>query len=94
MPWKRPNPDLQNDPSYLTPRLNEVDAQLAENVQELKSLTTKPLFVEMFATMGRYGAGTPSGIANYSAGNYVCSISGNAGDKFVTVTDGTIADGG
>jgi hypothetical protein len=30
MPWKRPNPDLQNDPSYLTPRLNEVDAQLAE----------------------------------------------------------------
>jgi hypothetical protein len=31
MPWKRPNPDLQNDPSYLTPRLNEVDAQLADN---------------------------------------------------------------
>jgi hypothetical protein len=30
MPWKRPNPDLQNDPTYLTPRLNEVDAQLAD----------------------------------------------------------------
>jgi Zinc carboxypeptidase len=33
MPWKRPNPDLQNDPSYLTPRLNEVDAQLAERAR-------------------------------------------------------------
>jgi parallel beta-helix repeat protein len=39
MPWKRPNPDLQNDPSYLTPRLNEVDAQLADTEQDINILT-------------------------------------------------------
>lgn len=33
MPWKRPNPDLQNDPTYLTPRINEIDVQLHEKAK-------------------------------------------------------------
>lgn len=75
-------------------RLDNVDSRLLENSKKIAPLVIKPMFVEIMATMGRYGTGTPSGLTNYAEGNYVCSISGNAGDSFVTVTSGTIADGG
>lgn len=35
MPWEKRNPDLSNDPAYLEPRLNDLDAQLAENANKL-----------------------------------------------------------
>ena len=75
-------------------RLLSTEQQLAEMSNQVDALVLKPLYVETFASMGRYGIGTPSGVANYTGGNYVCTISGNAGDSFVTVTGGVIADGG
>lgn len=86
------------DKENLKARIDEdytiVTNQIEENERVVKSLILKPLYVETFASMGRYGTGTPSGVSKYSGGNYVCVISGNAGDKFVTVTSGTISDGG
>jgi|GEM_PF-6237252 len=78
--------------------INEVDtrlsAQFVETKKEVKAVTLKPLFVETFVDFGRLGTGTPTGIASYIGGNYVCDITGNVGESFVTITNGNIADGG
>ncbi|PAK50012.1 SGNH/GDSL hydrolase family protein [Priestia megaterium] len=78
----------------LNDKIGDLSQNISDRGKEVKSLIVKPLYVETFASMGRYGVGTPSGVANYTGGNFVCTISGNAGDKFVTVKSGTVADGG
>ena len=67
---------------------------LSDSINETKRVLLKPYFVEYFASFNKYGFGVPSGIANYPDGNYVLNVSGNAGDTFLTVTGGNIADAG
>jgi hypothetical protein len=71
-------------------RFGQLDARLADIAKTLM----KPFYIEYFASFSKYGLGTPSGIANYTGGNYVLTVSGNAGESFVTVTAGNIADAG
>jgi hypothetical protein len=77
-----------------TSELQNVNTQLAENTKELKKQFMKPQYVEFFGSFNKYGLGVPAGIANYTGGNYVLTVSGNAGDSFVTVQSGNIADAG
>lgn len=70
-----------------------VDSLMNEMEIRLDKAFTTPLFVETFSDFGRLGTGTPSGVSNYDGGNYVCTISGNIGESFVTVLNGTISDG-
>lgn len=83
-----------NGGQELKDSVDQTKAQLAETAKEVKAVTLKPLFVETFAEMGRLGTGVPSGVGNYTGGNFVANITGNAGDTFVTVTSANIADGG
>ncbi|MGE2624092.1 hypothetical protein ACQH8C_23345, partial [Escherichia coli] len=82
---------LSGDVTGVKSELQNQIGMLSDNIRSLK---LKPLFVELFSTMGKYGTGTPSGLSKYPNGNYLCTINGNAGDKFVTVTNGNIIDGG
>lgn len=71
----------------------EIDAT-NEKVKTIERFNLRPYFVEYFASFNKFGLGTPSGLANYTGGNYVVTISGNVGDSFVTVTNGNISHGG
>lgn len=71
-----------------------INTELVDINKRVDSMYLTPLFIEMFSDLGRLGTGTPSGIANYSGGNFVCTINGTVGDTFVTVTNGTVSDGG
>ncbi|MFE8704136.1 hypothetical protein ACFYKX_26570 [Cytobacillus sp. FJAT-54145] len=75
-------------------KFQAVDAQLAETSQEVKRNFLKPKYIEYFGSFNRFGVGVPSGIAKYTGGKYVLIVSGNAGDSFVTVENGNIADAG
>lgn len=75
---------------FLTQELDETK----EKIKTIERFNLRPSFVEFFASFNKFGLGTPSGITNYTGGKYVVTISGNAGDSFVTVTNGTITDGG
>lgn len=82
---------------YSATALANVNAQLAESTQKVTGMVRNfitPQYVEYFGSFNRFGLGTPSGVANYTGGNYVLSISGNAGDSFVTVQNGNITDAG
>ena len=70
-----------------TTRLDNFDTQLFK-------LNAKPYFVDGFGSFSRFGYGVPSGISNYSGGNYVLRVNGNVGDSFVTVINGDISHGG
>jgi hypothetical protein len=69
-------------------------SSLAQNAKEVSKRFTIPYFIEYFGSFNRFGIGLPSGIANYTGGNYVLFVSGNVGDSFVTVQTGNIADAG
>ncbi|WP_212934960.1 hypothetical protein [Bacillus hominis] len=86
--------DAKTDATTAKQKAEAATNQIEELTGNVRSLTLKPLFLELFATMGRYGTGTPSGVSNYPGGNYVCGITGQAGDSFVTVTGGDISHGG
>ncbi|MEH7088113.1 SGNH/GDSL hydrolase family protein [Priestia megaterium] len=72
----------------------ELNDQIGLLSGDFKKNNLKPYFIEYFASFNKYGLGTPSGITNYTNGNYVLTVSGNAGDTFVTVISGNIADAG
>lgn len=86
--------NARNSYESLDARLDATDNNVTNNKIELAKAAMKPKFVEYFGSFSRYGIGVPSGVANYSGGKYVLNVTGNAGDTFVTVTSGNIADGG
>lgn len=71
---------------------NKTQKQINDDViNKFKGLTTiKPLFVETLLSQ-KVGIGVPSGVSNYTGGNYVLIVSGNQGDTSVTVNSGNIA---
>lgn len=71
----------------------EIDG-MNEKVKTIERFNLRPSFVEYFASFNKFGLGTPSGLPNYAGGNYAVTISGNAGDSFVTVTSGNVLHGG
>lgn len=85
-------PNNTNDPNVdMTGWVNEYNTLL----NEFSSLKTiKPQFVETLLSFGKYGIGTPSGVANYTGGNYVLTVSGSKGNNFVTVNSGNISHAG
>ena len=75
----------------------DIDSKLASTeslVKEANRNNMKPRFVEYFASFNKFGAGTPTGVTNYTGGNYVLTVNGTAGDSFVTVTAGDISHAG
>lgn len=76
-----------------TAALAEISQQVG-NGGELNKHFLVPQYIEYFGSFSRFGLGVPSGLSKYTGGNYVLTVSGNAGDTFVTVESGTIADAG
>ena len=78
----------------LDERLDKEHQEVTTQLAQTKRRFLNPQFIEYFGSFNRFGIGVPTGIANYTAGNYVLIVSGNAGDSFVTVNSGNIADAG
>jgi hypothetical protein len=95
VPFK--NGKKAQDTSVLTGQVSSLSSQLAQNTAQITSVKKNflnPQFIEYFGSFNRFGLGVPTGIANYTGGNYVLTVSGNAGDSFVTVQSGNIANAG
>lgn len=74
--------------------LHVVEENLLNLRSDLAKASMQPKFIEFFGSFSRYGIGVPSGVSNYSGGNYVLDITGNAGDTFITITSGNISHAG
>ena len=84
----------RNGEENLKARLDKEYQEVSTQLAQTKKRFLKPQYIEFFGSFNRFGIGVPTGIANYTAGNYVLIVSGNAGDSFVTVNSGNIADAG
>lgn len=63
-------------------------------VEQVSKSNIQPLYVETLASFSRYGTGVPTGVSNYTGGNYVLMVDGVKGQGYFTVTAGNIADAG
>lgn len=84
----------RNGEENLKARLDREYQEVSTQLAQTKRRFLKPQYIEYFGSFNKFGIGVPTGIANYTAGNYVLIVSGNAGDTFVTVNSGNIADAG
>ena len=73
---------------------NGITSQLAETTKQLKHQAITPLYIETLASFSWMGTGVPTGVANYTGGNYTLTVNGVAGNNYLTVTAGNIADAG
>lgn len=82
--------------SFVIDASGENQQQINDRVKEYINTNTEinPLFIETLLSFGKYGIGSPSGVANYSGGNYVLTVSGSKGNNFVTVNSGNIVHAG
>ena len=78
----------------LKKRLDDKEQEVTAQLAQTKRNFIAPYFVEYFGSFNKYGLGEPEGIANYTEGNYVLSVKGSVGDKFLTVTAGNINHSG
>lgn len=67
MPWQLKNPDLKNNPLYLEPRVNELDAQMAQKAtkEEFKNKAESIFSIVEYEAKGDYNGTT--GTDNYNA---------------------------
>ena len=78
----------------LDERLDKEYQEVSTQLAQTKKRFLKPQYIEYFGSFNKFGIGVPNGVRNYDGGNYVLIVSGNAGDSFVTVKSGNIADAG
>ena len=78
----------------LDERLDKEHQEVTTQLAQTKRRFLKPQYIEYFGSFNKFGIGVPNGVRNYAGGNYVLTVSGSAGDSFVTVNSGNIADAG